>query len=291
MVNFIRLNDILLGTSDDGGYREKERPQEESLTLMRDGALESTGKFGKSQDHSSCDTGKEDEIDDIEDSTNGDQAREGVRLDRDQCCDTARGHSQSIPGPSEMPKAFTERHVWLVWILPVRQLRVVVPAASMAVIIMSLFLKVDRRWRCRHRGRRWRRIVEWILCCLSLGVNRVAVGIHRSCVVGIASRVRARRCLDPGVGPRGLLRLQRILAILLNIRGLLNVHRQIARIVLRALVGVSVVRLIHLRSLRCILGWLRCIRGWLRCVRGWLRCVLGWLRCVLGWLRSRDWSD
>lgn len=143
VVDLVSLDDVLLCSSDDGGYREEERTQEESLTLVRDRALESTRELGETQNHGAADAGEEDEVDDVEDGSDGNQARESMRLNGDQCSDTTCGHSKCVPSPCEMAKTLAKWHVWLVWILPVWQLRVVVPTASVAVIVALLLLEVD----------------------------------------------------------------------------------------------------------------------------------------------------
>ena len=208
---------------------------------MRDRTLESTRKLGESQNHGSCNTGEEDDVDDVENGANCDQARECVRLNRNQCCDTACGHGQGVPSPCEMTKSFVEWHVRLVRILSMWQFRVVIPAIPMTVVIVLLLLKINGSRRCKHRGRLLRRVIEWVICLSPLGVDRVTISIYGSCEVCFASGVRTRRCLDPGVGPGGLLRLKRVLVPLLHVRRLLDVHGQVSVIGLRALVGVPAI--------------------------------------------------
>jgi len=152
VVCLVCLNNILLCTCNDGGYGEEERSKEETFTLVSDRSLEGTGELGEPKNHCAGDTEKEDQVEDEEDCANCDETRKGVRLDGDEGRDTTRGHGQCVPSPCEVAKPFTERKIWLIRVLLVRDLRMVVPASvamAMAIIVLLLLEVNGRRW---HNG-------------------------------------------------------------------------------------------------------------------------------------------
>lgn len=127
----------------------------------------------------------------------------------------------------------------------------------MAVIIVLLLLEIYRGRRHWHAWGRRRRVIEGVPCLFAFGVNRITVGIYRTCEVNLSTSrwVWACRCLDPSVRPGCLLRLGRVLVWLLCVCGLLNIHRKVAVIVCRTLVIVPIARLICLRRVLSWLGW------------------------------------
>lgn len=84
VVCLVGFHHILLSASDDGRNREEEGPQKERLSLVGYGLLECAWKLGKAKGHAGTETGKEDEIDNVEDGPDGDQTRKSMWLDRYQ---------------------------------------------------------------------------------------------------------------------------------------------------------------------------------------------------------------
>lgn len=138
---------------------------------MRDRFFESTGEFGEADDHHTVQSGKEDQVGDIEDSADGDKSRKPMRLKGDESRDTTSSHGQCVPGPCEMFNARAERHPRLVRVF-------LVGIMGFCVNFGLLLAHVDgvtrRLRRCRlHRAFR-------NVALLALRVDRIAVSIARS---------------------------------------------------------------------------------------------------------------
>jgi hypothetical protein len=250
VVGFVCLDDVFLRSCDDGSDREEKRTKEQSLAFVRDGCLERTRELCESENHCSCNTNEEDQVEDVEDSANGDEAWESMRLDGDECTQSACGHGQSVPRPGEVTETLGERQVWLVGVLLMWNLGVVIPATVTMSIVMLLFLEVDSAVD-RSRWRRPWRVVEWVLPrpVWGFGVDRVTIDINWPCVVYFSCWVRLGRGLHPGVGSCCLGRLSGILVVLLGLLGILVLWAGLAHVLGFGLRDVSRLSSIH-RPLR-----------------------------------------
>jgi hypothetical protein len=66
-----------------------------------------------------------------------------MRLDGDECTQSACSHGQSVPRPGEVTKTLAVWQVGLVGVLLVWELGVVIPATVTVSIVMLLLLEVD----------------------------------------------------------------------------------------------------------------------------------------------------
>ena len=73
MIHLVRLNNVLLRSSNDGGDRQEERTQEETLAFMGYRCFESPRVFDKPEEHGEGDDCEEKEIEDIENSADSDE--------------------------------------------------------------------------------------------------------------------------------------------------------------------------------------------------------------------------
>lgn len=97
--------------------------------------LECTWELGKAENHAGTKTSEEDQVDNVEDGTDGDKTRKAMGLNGDERRDTASSHRQRVPGPCEVLQPLTEGHPRLVGIFLV---------GIMGLHCCLLLLNVDR---------------------------------------------------------------------------------------------------------------------------------------------------
>jgi hypothetical protein len=131
-----------------------------------------------------------------------------MRLDRDKGRDTTGGHSQRVPSPCEVSKAFAKGKVGLVWVLLVGNLRMVVPTIMTMSFFMLELLRISHGRDSLYWARLLGRVAERVLrsWLVTLVVNWISIGINWAREVALSSWEWSSWSLYPGVGTSSLTR-------------------------------------------------------------------------------------
>ena len=192
VILLIRFYDIFLRSGNDCSDRQEEGSEEESFTFVFDRFLEGSSVLGEAEDHCHCDGSEQHEVENVENGADGDETGERMGLDGDKRAETTSSHRQGVVRPCVVLEPLSESEVWLVGILPARDLGVLVPFR--VAIGMLVLLEID----IVHLGWRLRRLVPervlWLWLPL-LRVDAVSISINRTGKVASSIRcVHRRRC-------------------------------------------------------------------------------------------------
>ena len=143
MFHIVCLDYVLLCAGDDGCDGQEEGSKEETFTLVGDRGFEGSSVLGESKDHGHRDGSEQHEVEDVEDSADGDESGEGVWLDGDESAEASSSHSQGVVGPSVVLDPLSEREIRLVGVLLARNLGVLVPTRVPIVVLVLLLLEIN----------------------------------------------------------------------------------------------------------------------------------------------------
>ena len=128
MIHFVSFYDVFLSTGNDRSDGKKEWSEEEAFTFVGDRGFEGSSILGKTKNHGHCYSSKQHEVEDVENGTDSDKTREGMGLDSDERTKTTRGHGQGVVCPCVVPDSLSKGKIWLIRVLPARNLSVLVPS-------------------------------------------------------------------------------------------------------------------------------------------------------------------
>lgn len=212
MIDVVGLDDVFLGSGDNGCDGQEEGAEEETFTFVRNGGLEGARVLGEAENHGHGDTGEQEKVEDVEDGTNGLDAGERMRLDGDKRTKTTSSHGKSVVGPCVVRQPLTGSEVRLVWVLLSRNLGVLVPfSVTMSIAVLEL-LEVNGI----HLRRGFRSWIPKGVFCRSVQlfyVNRVAISVHLGGKVCIVGCIKGCGCLDPCVRATCLARRKETLVL------------------------------------------------------------------------------
>ena len=179
---------------------------------MRNGRFEGARVLGEAENHGHGDTGEQEEVEDVEDGTNGLDTGEGMRLDGDKRTKTTSSHGKSVVGPCVVRQPLAGSEVGLVRVFLSRNLGVLIPfSVTMSIAVLKL-LKVNSI----HLRRGFRSWIPKGVFCRSVQlfyVNRVAISVHLGGKVCIVGCIKGCGRLDPCVRATCLARRKETLVL------------------------------------------------------------------------------